>query len=127
MGKTSWLALIRDDQTNGAYELRQAVLDQLNQTAGSLCNQAGRDIEDVADVVLVGNTAMHHLVLGLPVSQLGLAPYIPAEYDAINIRAKFGLSLPRVLIPCLILQVLLARIMWLCYWVRKCLKTKASY
>lgn len=78
---------------NGAYELRQVVLDQLNQTAGSLCKQASRDIEDVADVVLVGNTAMHHLVLGLPVSQLGLAPYIPAEYDAIDIGAKmFGLQ-----------------------------------
>ncbi len=73
---------------NGADELRQVVLDQLNQTAGSLCKQASRDIEDVADVVLVGNTAMHHLVLGLPVSQLGLAPYIPAEYDAIDIGAK---------------------------------------
>jgi len=73
--------------------LRQVVLDQLNQTAGSLCKQASRDIEDVADVVLVGNTAMHHLVLGLPVSQLGLAPYIPAEYDAIDIGAKmFGLQ-----------------------------------
>jgi len=79
---------------NGAYELRQAVLDQLNQTAGSLCKQAGRDIEDIADVVLVGNTAMHHLVLGLPVSQLGLAPYIPAEYGAIDIRADdFGMSI----------------------------------
>ena len=72
---------------NGAYELRQAVLDQLNQTAGRLCKQAGRDIEDIADVVLVGNTAMHHLILGLPVSQLGLAPYIPAEYGAIDIGA----------------------------------------
>lgn len=73
---------------NGADELRQVVLDQLNQTASSLCKQVGRDIQDVADVVLVGNTAMHHLVVGLPVSQLGLAPYIPAEYDAIDIGAK---------------------------------------
>ena len=37
---------------------------------------------------MVGNTAMHHLFLGLPVSQLGLAPYVPAVADALDVKAR---------------------------------------
>jgi uncharacterized 2Fe-2S/4Fe-4S cluster protein (DUF4445 family) len=37
---------------------------------------------------VVGNTAMHHLFLGLPVSQLGRAPYVPAVADALDVKAR---------------------------------------
>jgi uncharacterized 2Fe-2S/4Fe-4S cluster protein (DUF4445 family) len=37
---------------------------------------------------------MHHLVLGLPVTQLGLAPYVPALSDSYNLKAReLGLDL----------------------------------
>ena len=36
----------------------------------------------VLDAVLVGNTAMHHLFAGLPVEQLGHAPFAPACHQA---------------------------------------------
>jgi len=40
------------------------------------------------DVVVVGNTAIHHLFLRLPVSQLALAPYVPAVRAAVNVPAR---------------------------------------
>src|SRR5690606_13863967 len=42
------------------------------------CQQAGVSPSRVVDAVAVGNTAMHHLLLGLPTEQLGSAPYVPA-------------------------------------------------
>ncbi len=50
--------------------------------------------EAIADAVIVGNTAMHHLLLGLPVRQLGLAPYLPAVREALDVKARdLGLAL----------------------------------
>ncbi len=74
-------------QPEGAEQLRKAVVEALNDLAQRLCAQTGRSVKDIADAVVVGNTAMHHLFLGLPVKQLGLAPYVPAESHALDIPA----------------------------------------
>jgi uncharacterized 2Fe-2S/4Fe-4S cluster protein (DUF4445 family) len=48
----------------------------------------------VVEAVVVGNTAMHHLFAGLPVKQLGLAPYVPAVSEALEFPAgEVGLEL----------------------------------
>ncbi|MCX8169739.1 MAG: ASKHA domain-containing protein, partial [Candidatus Methanomethyliaceae archaeon] len=44
--------------------------------------------EDLYEVVVVGNTAMHHLFLGLNVKWLGLAPYSPVIGMGYNIKAR---------------------------------------
>jgi uncharacterized 2Fe-2S/4Fe-4S cluster protein (DUF4445 family) len=62
----------------GGETLRQAAVDGLNRLVGELCSEPGLTPDAVVDVVLVGNTVMHHLFLGLPVRQLILAPYVPA-------------------------------------------------
>ncbi len=72
---------------DGAQQLRQAVLDALNQLAGTLCRAAGADPSDIFDAVIVGNTAMHHLLLGLPTRQLTAAPFVPVVDDSLNLRA----------------------------------------
>lgn len=74
-------------QPEGAGQLRAAVVEALNDLARRLCAQTGRSVKDIADAVVVGNTAMHHLFLGLPVKQLGLAPYVSAESAALDIPA----------------------------------------
>jgi uncharacterized 2Fe-2S/4Fe-4S cluster protein (DUF4445 family) len=71
----------------GAEQLRVTVIEALNRLAHDLCEQAERPPHDIADAVIVGNTAMHHLFLGLPVRQLGLAPYVAAESAALDVRA----------------------------------------
>jgi uncharacterized 2Fe-2S/4Fe-4S cluster protein (DUF4445 family) len=72
----------------GAEQLAATIIEALNGLARDLCTHAGRDVADIADAVFVGNTVMHHLLLGLPVKQLGLAPYIPACNDHINVKAR---------------------------------------
>ncbi|MBN2148416.1 MAG: DUF4445 domain-containing protein, partial [Anaerolineales bacterium] len=50
--------------------------------------------QQILEAVLVGNTAMHHLLAGLPVRQLGLAPYVPAVSEEMEFPAKaIGLEL----------------------------------
>jgi len=72
----------------GGEQLRAAIVEALNQMARDLCTQVKRDVADIADAVVVGNTAMHHLFLGLPVRQLGLAPYVAAESAALDWKAR---------------------------------------
>lgn len=81
-------------QPDGAEQLRTAIVDALNGLARDLCAQASRHVTDIADAVIVGNTAMHHLCLGLPVRQLGLAPYVATESAALDLKARdIGLEL----------------------------------
>ncbi|MCX5812005.1 MAG: ASKHA domain-containing protein [Proteobacteria bacterium] len=72
----------------GAEQLASTIIEALNGLASDLCARAGHGVADIADAVVVGNTVMHHLFLGLPVKQLGLAPYIPAYTDPIDVKAR---------------------------------------
>jgi uncharacterized 2Fe-2S/4Fe-4S cluster protein (DUF4445 family) len=72
---------------DGQKQLQKVIIEELNNLAQDLCSKAGANIRDISDAVIVGNTAMHHLFLGLPVKQLGLAPYVAAEDKALEIDA----------------------------------------
>jgi uncharacterized 2Fe-2S/4Fe-4S cluster protein (DUF4445 family) len=71
-----------------ADKLQALLVEALNETVASLCAEAGADRRSVVDAVIVGNTAIHHLFLKLPVAQLGLAPYVPALRAAIDVKAR---------------------------------------
>jgi len=75
-------------------ELQEAIIEGLESRAQELCEQFGRCCEEILEAVLVGNTCMHHLVMGLPVDQLGVAPYVPALSSSCDVRARdLGLSI----------------------------------
>ena len=71
----------------GQEQLRNVIIEALNRLAHDLCSQAGREVADIAEAVLAGNTAMHHLLLGLPVRQLGVAPFVAVESAALDLPA----------------------------------------
>ncbi len=51
-------------------------------------------LDDILEMVLVGNSTMHHLVLNLPPSHLGRAPFVPAIHHSLDIKAReFGFSI----------------------------------
>ncbi len=75
-------------ETEGRTILQRVIIEGLNHLAQALCTRAGRQPDEIAEAVVVGNTAMHHLFLGLPVSQLGRAPYVPAVADALDVKAR---------------------------------------
>ena len=68
--------------------LKSLALEALNTLAISLCTEVGASVEEVVDAVIVGNTAMQHLLLGLSVEQLALSPFTPAARHALDIRAR---------------------------------------
>ena len=45
-------------------------------------------IEDVEDITIGFNTAMHHILLGLNPEYVGLAPFPPVIHHSMNIRAR---------------------------------------
>jgi uncharacterized 2Fe-2S/4Fe-4S cluster protein (DUF4445 family) len=71
-----------------ALKLQALLSDALNQLAADLCAEINANPSHIAEAVVVGNTAIHHLFLRLPVKQLGLAPYIPAMRAALDIKAR---------------------------------------
>lgn len=71
-----------------ADELRAAALSAINALAHDLCHAIGARTSDIVDAVICGNTAMHHILLGLPVFQLGRAPFVAALRDGVDIKAR---------------------------------------
>ena len=77
---------MRDD----SQRLSTTLLDGINELVGRLCPNPAQ----IVDAVVVGNTAMHHLFLGLPVRQLGLAPYNAVVSEPVDVKARdLGLRL----------------------------------
>ena len=74
-------------ESGGGSTLQTIVVEQIELLARDLCAEVGSATDAIVDCVVVGNTAMHHLFAGLPVRQLGAAPYVAAESDALDIRA----------------------------------------
>ena len=68
--------------------LQKLVIDRINELASELCSKADANIESIVEAVIVGNTAMHHLLLALPVRQLVLAPFTAAVSMALDIKAQ---------------------------------------
>jgi uncharacterized 2Fe-2S/4Fe-4S cluster protein (DUF4445 family) len=71
-----------------ARKLQSLLVDGLNDSAAALCSEIQTEPSDIADAVMVGNTAIHHLFLRLPVQQLGMSPYVPAVRSAVDIKAR---------------------------------------
>ena len=72
----------------GATQLQKLLTDGLNQLAADLCAEIGASPLEIIEAVVVGNTAIHHLFLRLPVRQLGQAPYVPAVRAGLDIKGR---------------------------------------
>ncbi|HJQ14012.1 MAG TPA: ASKHA domain-containing protein [Anaerolineales bacterium] len=46
------------------------------------------ELEDILEMVLVGNSTMHHLLLNLHPKDLGLAPFVPTIHRSMDIKAR---------------------------------------
>jgi uncharacterized 2Fe-2S/4Fe-4S cluster protein (DUF4445 family) len=72
--------------------VQKLAVDAINELSTDLCAEAGAKSEEIVEAVVVGNTAMHHLFLRLPVRQLALSPFVPAVSRAVEVKAG-GLGL----------------------------------
>ncbi|MGY5865224.1 MAG: ASKHA domain-containing protein [Candidatus Thorarchaeota archaeon] len=70
-------------EKNGQVELSKRVTTEIDSMLGSLIEGSGIDIENLIRMAIVGNTAMHHLLLRADVKSLGVTPYEPSIRDAL--------------------------------------------
>lgn len=76
--------------------LKNEALRGVNELLTKACKVAGIPSEQIYEVVIVGNTAMHHLFLGLNPKHLALNPYPPVVKRPLTIKAsELGLRVNR--------------------------------
>lgn len=76
------------DYPGGLEQLNATVIESLNDLALGLASEAGVVAEDIVDVTVVGNTAMHHLFIKLDPQYLGQSPFAPVLHRPLDIKAR---------------------------------------
>lgn len=69
-------------------EMQKLAVDCLNTMIIRACEKRGLNPKRIYELTVVGNTAMHHLFLGMQTKHLGLSPYVPVVSDSINEKAR---------------------------------------
>ena len=83
-----------NSEPQGLKRMNRLIIQTLNDLADKATRQVKLSPQDVTDVVIVGNTVMHHIVLGIDPKQLGVAPFALATYSDIDVKARdLGLNL----------------------------------
>ncbi|MEA3337636.1 MAG: ASKHA domain-containing protein [Chloroflexota bacterium] len=73
---------------DGLDRLNRAVVDALSGLVADATASADIVAADVVDMVVVGNTVMHHIFLGISPEELGGSPFAPAIKVALDIKAR---------------------------------------
>jgi len=75
-------------------ELQRAIIDCINDLTAKLCKKAAIGSNDIFEMCVAGNTTMNHIFLGLPIIQLGQAPYEAYSLDAHEVTpGELGLQI----------------------------------
>jgi len=69
-------------------KLTTRILGLINQHIEQVCREAGVLPKWIYKIVVVGNTCMHHLFLGIDPSHVGLAPYAPVMRHPLVMTAR---------------------------------------
>jgi uncharacterized 2Fe-2S/4Fe-4S cluster protein (DUF4445 family) len=69
-------------------KLHTRIVGLLNQHVAELCRQSGVLAKWIYKAVVVGNTCMHHVLLGIDPSHVGLAPYAPVMRHPLVVPAR---------------------------------------
>jgi uncharacterized 2Fe-2S/4Fe-4S cluster protein (DUF4445 family) len=69
-------------------KLQTRIVGLLNQHVEQISRDSGVPAKWIYKVVIVGNTCMHHVLLGIDPSYLGLAPYAPVVRHPLVIAAR---------------------------------------
>ena len=75
------------DSNEALKKLQEIVIEAINTLIGSACREAGVNSDKIYEVTIVGNTAMHHIFLGIPPKYLMVAPYVPSIKRAVDVKA----------------------------------------
>jgi uncharacterized 2Fe-2S/4Fe-4S cluster protein (DUF4445 family) len=76
------------ERENGPAVLQSLIVRCINDLIDRCCAAAGVSKDDIYEVIAVGNTAMHHMLFGLPTSGLAFSPYVPAVADSLESKSR---------------------------------------
>jgi uncharacterized 2Fe-2S/4Fe-4S cluster protein (DUF4445 family) len=76
------------EHKDGLEKLHKAVIATLNTLLNQAAQTAKIKTSEILEMVLVGNSTMHHLLLNLHPKDLGLAPFVPAIHSSMDIKAR---------------------------------------
>jgi uncharacterized 2Fe-2S/4Fe-4S cluster protein (DUF4445 family) len=78
----------------GLERMHRLIVEQINSILQELAGQAGIDVSQICEITVVGNMAMHHFLVCLDSTFLGLSPYAPVIRDSLVVGAgELGLTL----------------------------------
>jgi uncharacterized 2Fe-2S/4Fe-4S cluster protein (DUF4445 family) len=90
----------------GETEMTTVIRTALQQLAEEVATQASIPLNDIMEVVLVGNPVMHHLWLGIDPTELGGAPFalatgLPLTFPAREMDFKLNAGAYVYVLPCI--------------------------
>ncbi len=73
--------------------LRNILAEGVSTCVSAVCQESGLPLSEIYEIVVVGNTAMHHFLMGVHPKYLALAPYVPAIGARLDLNpAEVGLK-----------------------------------
>ncbi len=79
------ISRIQEVLDTGTKELKHCIREVLGKLTRQVCRKAGIAPGDVGTAAIVGNTAMHHLLLGIDPRPLVTPPYMPGVFEAMEV------------------------------------------
>jgi uncharacterized 2Fe-2S/4Fe-4S cluster protein (DUF4445 family) len=76
------------EKPEGLKKLQGEITGCINDLIEKASAEAGVDSDEILELTAVGNTVMHHLLLGLDPKRLSMAPYPPVLQDAQDIKCR---------------------------------------
>ncbi len=76
------------DNPDGMDRMRGVIIDGLNRLIRTVTGNHGLSPADILEITIVGNTVMHHLLLGIDPRALGFSPFPPAVHRSLDIKAR---------------------------------------
>ncbi len=93
-------------EPQGVERMHRAIVRAVNELAEKATQRVGLTPAAILDAVLVGNTVMHHLLLGIDPVELGGTPFAPATSGPVDLPARdlgfdFHPSARAHILPCI--------------------------
>jgi uncharacterized 2Fe-2S/4Fe-4S cluster protein (DUF4445 family) len=73
---------------DGLEKLNKAMSEGLNKIIQNVSAEAGITSEDICEMTIVGNTAMHHLFMNIYPEHIGVAPFPPTLHHSFDAKAR---------------------------------------
>ncbi|MEM2111013.1 MAG: ASKHA domain-containing protein [Candidatus Bathyarchaeia archaeon] len=78
--------IMKNDQN--LAKLHNIVVEGINHLINEACEEAKISPEEIYDMTVAGNTAMHHIFLGIPPNYVSLMPYPAVLQSPVDVKAR---------------------------------------